>query len=72
MHTNSGDTIARVLRAYDLLSEALTLLDRAGERDIGATLYLPLGLLEEKFALSPPAGDSTSPRDRKNRSITDN
>ena len=72
MHTNSGDVITRVLRAYDLLNEALTLLDRAGERDIGATLYLPLGLLEEKFALSPPTDPTASAADRKNRSIRDN
>lgn len=72
MHTNSADSITRILRAYDLLNDALAMLERAGQDDVCATLYLPLGLLEERFDLTPSQTAGTvSTTARKNRSIAD-
>lgn len=52
MDTNSTDQVARILRSYDLLKEATTLLEKSDQPDIAAALYLPLGMLEERFELA--------------------
>lgn len=69
MDNNSSDIVARILRSYDLLQEALVLLEKSGQDDICAALYLPLGLLEERFELASPS-EVEEETLRKNSSIS--
>jgi hypothetical protein len=53
--TSPVQDVVRIARSYDLLREAEGLLRKAGETDIAANLFLPLGLLEERYDLSSAA-----------------
>lgn len=52
MDTKQVENLARIKRSYNLLQEVHSLLEKAGQPDICATLYLPLGLMEERFDLA--------------------
>lgn len=65
MDTKAVDTIARIKRSYALLREAHDLLERSGHSDIAASLYMPLGLMEDRFDLAS-ASDISSEIERNN------
>jgi hypothetical protein len=53
--TSPVQDVVRITRSYELLREAEGLLRKAGEPDIAAGLFLPLGQLEERYDLSSAA-----------------
>ncbi len=71
METSATDNIARIRRSYDRLLEARRLLEKAGQADIAASLFLPLGQLEQRFDLATPA-EVEAASASKNASIADN
>lgn len=67
MNAHAAEDILRIKRGYNLLQEAHNLLERAGQSDICAALYLPLGMMEERFALAS-VEDIEAETERKNAS----